>query len=370
VDSETIKNSFNYYEKITTHDSSLSSCIYGIVASRCGFKEKAYDYFRDTVNLDLIDAYGNTKDGLHMASIAGTILSVVSGFAGLKVNEYGLSLSSNLPDAWKEISFKIKYRGRTLQVNIGKDIKIEILEGDPLKVNLNGKTHILGIDKNKFKAFVFDLDGVLTDTSSKHYEAWNELSMSLGHELPAFFEDELRGISRIDSLEKILEYFGLKDKYSEREKIDLATKKNNIYIDKISNYSKENLFEGVLELLDLLKENGFKIALASASKSGEFLLKSMNIYNYFDAVVDPSSINNGKPAPDIFLNACEKINVNPEEAIGVEDAFSGIESIKAAGLLPIGFGKSKVLNNCEITVRSLNEIIEAINCYKKITKPE
>ena len=365
VDSETIKNSFNYYEKITTHDSSLSSCIYGIVASRCGFKEKAYDYFNETVNLDLKDTHGNTKDGLHMASIAGTILSVVSGFAGLKVNEYGIFLNPNLPDVWREISFKMRYKGRKLLIGVGESVEIEVLEGNPLKINVNGKKHIFGLDKNKFKAFVFDLDGVLTDTSSKHYEAWNELSVSLGYNLPASFEDELRGISRMDSLEKVLEYCGLKDKYSKSEKIALATKKNNIYIDKISNYSKENLFEGVLELLELLKENGFKIALASASKSGEFLLKAMNIYNYFDAVVDPSSINNGKPAPDIFLNACEKINVIPQEAIGVEDAFSGIESIKAAGLFPIGFGKSEVLSNCDITVKNLNEIIDAINCYKK-----
>lgn len=118
---EIIKNSYDYYEKITTHDSSLSSCVFSIMASKVGYHEKAYDYFIETARLDLDNTHGNTKDGLHMANMGGTWLAIVFGFAGLRLKEEGIYLNPYLPKAWKGYKFSIQYQGKHLKVNITKE---------------------------------------------------------------------------------------------------------------------------------------------------------------------------------------------------------------------------------------------------------
>ncbi len=140
---ETMKRSFDYYESITTHDSSLSPCIYGIMASRVGYKEKAYAYFGDSLKLDLENTHGNTKDGLHMANMAGTALSLIYGFAGLRVSERGLILRPWLPDAWTSIAFNIEYRGRIISVEIAENIKLELKRGEPLELQVKAQVHKL-----------------------------------------------------------------------------------------------------------------------------------------------------------------------------------------------------------------------------------
>jgi alpha,alpha-trehalose phosphorylase len=116
----TIKNSYNYYEKITTHDSSLSSCIFSIMAAKIGDSEKAYQYFRETVRMDLDNIQGNTKDGLHLANMGGAWLAIVFGFAGLRIKESGLYLSPILPKAWSGYECTLQYKGRLLHINITK----------------------------------------------------------------------------------------------------------------------------------------------------------------------------------------------------------------------------------------------------------
>lgn len=143
-DFETIKNSFRYYEKITTHDSSLSSCIFSIMASRIGLKQKAYDYFIETARLDLDNTHGNTKDGLHMANMGGTWLAIVFGFAGLRVKEDGLSLEPVLPDNWEGYTFSIQYKGR--KIRLERDASrtiVKLLEGDALSIKLFNQAHQL-----------------------------------------------------------------------------------------------------------------------------------------------------------------------------------------------------------------------------------
>ena len=206
----------------------------------------------------------------------------------------------------------------------------------------------------KYKGFVFDLDGVLTETSNAHFEAWRELATEMGFELPGHVIDEVRGISRLESLDIVLSYDHNPKEYSYDEKVLLATRKNDLYLDKIKAYSQADLSEGTIELLELLKSNRIRIALASASNNAPFLLDAMKIDHYFDAVVDPKSISNGKPAPDIFLKACEMLNLEPRECVGIEDAEAGIESIKSAGLYPIGIGK---LSNCEEVYPDLKSLL-------------
>lgn len=139
TDRETIVNSYNYYEKITTHDSSLSSTIYGIMAAKLGDHDKAYRYFLESLRMDIDDTHGNTMHGLHMANMAGNVLSMVYGFAGLRIKEEGLSLDPLHPIEWNSLAFNINYKNRWINVSIGDEISLELIEGEPIAIKICGK---------------------------------------------------------------------------------------------------------------------------------------------------------------------------------------------------------------------------------------
>ncbi|MBJ6361624.1 glycoside hydrolase family 65 protein [Paenibacillus sp. GCM10012307] len=137
---ETIRQSYDYYETITTHDSSLSSCIFSIMASKVGYSDKAYSYFNETARLDLDNTHGNTKDGLHLANMGGTWMAIVSGFAGMRLKESGLSLAPSIPASWEQYAFRLTFRGRLIAVQIANgEVALELLEGDRLELALYGK---------------------------------------------------------------------------------------------------------------------------------------------------------------------------------------------------------------------------------------
>lgn len=143
-DLETIKNSYDYYEEITTHDSSLSTCVFSIMASKLGYKQRAYDYFKETARLDLENTHGNTKDGLHMANMGGTWLAMVFGFAGLRLKEEGLSLSPFLPDEWQSFNFRLRYQGRLIHIFVKQNgVSYELLEGEGLAIKHNGEALLI-----------------------------------------------------------------------------------------------------------------------------------------------------------------------------------------------------------------------------------
>lgn len=145
---ETIQRSYDYYEGITTHDSSLSSCIFSIMASKIGNMDKAYEYFIETARLDLDNTHGNTKDGLHMANMGGTWMSIVYGFAGMRLKESGLSLSPAIPKDWEKYAFRLNFRGRLIGVNIEKDgVTLEIVEGESIEIKLYGEAVTLEAGK-------------------------------------------------------------------------------------------------------------------------------------------------------------------------------------------------------------------------------
>ncbi|WP_066067968.1 glycoside hydrolase family 65 protein [Neobacillus soli] len=144
----TIRNSFDYYEKITTHDSSLSSCVFSIMASKLGHKQKAYDYFIETARLDLDNTHGNTKDGLHMANMGGTWLAIVFGFAGLRIKESGISFHPVLPDKWEGYRFSIQCRGRKLQVEkTAEQTIIKLVRGEGLSISVFEQSYHLEKEK-------------------------------------------------------------------------------------------------------------------------------------------------------------------------------------------------------------------------------
>lgn len=206
------------------------------------------------------------------------------------------------------------------------------------------------------EAVIFDMDGVLTETSKQHYLAWKHLTKDLNFEITEKINEQVKGISRLESLDIVLSAGNMVDKYTATEKLQLADKKNLIYQSLIKEFTKDNLADGALLILKVLRENGIKIALASVSKNAEFLLEAMEIKDYFDVVVDPSEVVQGKPAPDIFIMAAQKLGVEPKNCIGIEDAFAGVEAIKRAGMKPIGIGNKEVLHNCDVVFDNLTKV--------------
>ena len=173
------------------------------------------------------------------------------------------------------------------------------------------------------KAVLFDLDGVITDTAKFHFLAWRDLGAELGVIVDEAFNEELKGVSRMDSLERILAFGGLADKYSTAEKEAFCTKKNDHYLELIQEMTPADILPGILPLLEELREAGLKAIVTSASKNAPGILELLQVKDYFDGIVDPASVAAGKPAPDIFLAGAALAGVKPAECIGVEDAASG-----------------------------------------------
>ena len=198
--------------------------------------------------------------------------------------------------------------------------------------------------KNKITTVIFDLDGVLVDTAKFHYLAWKRLAKELGCEFTMEDNERLKGVSRLRSLDILLEVGGV-DCLSETEKLAFAEKKNEWYVEFLSQLSEESLMPGVKKLLIRLKANGYKIALGSASKNALRILEKLNVVEYFDTIVDGNMVSKAKPDPEVFLRAASNLGVSPESCIVFEDAFSGVEAAKRAGMEVIGIGELKNLSN-------------------------
>lgn len=206
------------------------------------------------------------------------------------------------------------------------------------------------------KAVIFDLDGVLTSSSREHYLAWAELAQRLGRTLSPGIYDKVKGISRMESLELVLEDLGMSSSFSIKEKEELARQKNSIYVDMISRFDESNLAPGAVEIFEFLKQNDIKIALGSVSKNSCMLLKNMKISDYFDYIADPASVKNAKPAPDIFLAAANHFSLGSRNCIGIEDAPAGIAAIKTAGMFAVGIGDKELLKEADIVYENLSDV--------------
>lgn len=194
-----------------------------------------------------------------------------------------------------------------------------------------------------FKGVLFDLDGVLTDTAEYHYQAWQRLGKEIGITIDRAFNEELKGVSREDSLKLLLTHGGREKEFDSKQFAELTKQKNEYYVELIQQVSLDDVYPGILELLKQLKAQGIKIALASASKNGPFLLEKMVLMSFFDGIADPAEVEKGKPDPEIFQVAAQKVGLTAVECIGIEDAKAGIQAILASGALPIGVGRPEDL---------------------------
>ena len=208
------------------------------------------------------------------------------------------------------------------------------------------------MDKTMYKAVVFDLDGVLTDTAHYHYLAWRALAHSLGIPFDAAFNEKLKGIDRMGSLDLIL---ARSDKsYTTEEKLELADSKNRHYQELIKSMSPQDLLPGALAALKAVREAGMQIGLASVSKNAFTVLDRLGITACFDYVVDATRLARSKPDPEIFLTAAQYLGVDPSACIGVEDSVAGLQSIKSAGMYAIGIGDPAVLVQADRVIPGLD----------------
>ena len=193
------------------------------------------------------------------------------------------------------------------------------------------------------KGFIFDLDGVVTDSAKYHLAAWGELAKQLGITLPATANEALRGRSRMDSLAIILGYGDQQKQYTEVEKENLADEKNRRYLQLIANMTPADILPGISQLLTDAKARHLKLAIASASKNAPTILRQLKLFDQFDAIVDPASLHRGKPDPEIFIKAQNLLQLQADEVVSFEDASAGIAAINAAGQFSVGIGDAKAL---------------------------
>lgn len=207
---------------------------------------------------------------------------------------------------------------------------------------------------NNNKAFIFDLDGVIVDTAKYHFLAWQKLAQQLGIEFTPEHNEHLKGVSRVRSLEIILELG--KIQASDEEKEQWLIQKNEDYLSYLVTMDESEILPGVLPVLHFLKDNNQKIALGSASKNARPILEKTGILPLFDAIVDGNDVSNAKPDPEVFLQAAKKLGVSNENAIVFEDSVAGIQAANIAGMISVGIGDETILNEAKFNFKDFTFI--------------
>ena len=210
------------------------------------------------------------------------------------------------------------------------------------------------------KAVIFDLDGVIVSTDDCHYEAWKKMADEEGIYFDKTINNRLRGVSRMESLEIVLEK--AEKEYSDEEKFKLAERKNGFYKEFITKLTPNDILSGAMDTLKELKQNGIKVAIGSSSKNTPVILKQIGLSDYFDAVSDGNNITNSKPDPEVFLKAADMLGISYSECMIVEDADAGIEAGKRAGMKTVSVhgAKGADIDIDDLLIKSLFSIIKNI----------
>jgi beta-phosphoglucomutase len=206
----------------------------------------------------------------------------------------------------------------------------------------------------QIKACLFDLDGVIVDTAKYHYIAWRELAKELGFEFTEADNERLKGVSRMTSLNILLEIGGIS--LSEEEKLQLAEKKNDNYRTYILKMQPDEILEGAKEFLQELQTKGIKIALGSASKNAMTILDRLELTHLFEAIIDGTKVSEAKPNPEVFLKGAEALGVLPEECVVFEDAEAGVEAALAGQMKCVGIGSPDVLGKANMVIDGLHQM--------------
>jgi alpha,alpha-trehalose phosphorylase len=373
------RRSFDYYEAITVHDSTLSASTFAVLAAEVDHVDKAQRYFNETLRVDLDDLHANTGHGAHMAAMAGSWLALAWGFGGLRVKHDSahrgqLAFDPVLPPAWQGYRFGIVWQGRRLGISVDAgNVRYVLAAGASLSIFHAGERLTLEPDvplsrplrahaaasgartrvafPQPFKALIFDLDGVLADTAHLHQAAWKRLAGELGLPWDERIGEKLKGVDRAASLEIVLG--AAAGRYTNAQKQEFADRKNGYYRSAIETFSAKDLLPGAYRTLLAARAAGLKIALASASRSAKQLVERMGIAELFDQVVDAAVVGRAKPDPEIFQRAAAALGVDPAACLGIEDAQAGIAAIKSAGMAALGVGDVQVLKEADAVLPDL-----------------
>lgn len=204
------------------------------------------------------------------------------------------------------------------------------------------------------KAFIFDLDGVIVDTAKFHYLAWKNLAESLDIPFSKEKNEQLKGVSRVNSLEKILKWGG--KTLSEPEFNELMASKNEEYLAYVNQMTEKDILPGVMQILNHIKSKNYPLALGSASKNARTILSKVGLEDYFQEVVDGNEVSKAKPDPEVFLKACELLGVSAEEAIVFEDSQAGIRAANSAKMTSVGIGDEISLQQADFNFVNFLEI--------------
>lgn len=204
------------------------------------------------------------------------------------------------------------------------------------------------------KACIFDLDGVIVDTARYHFIAWKALADELGFEFTEKDNERLKGVSRMTSLDILLEIGGLD--FPKEKKEELAKRKNEHYRSFILKMTPDEILPGAMEFIRELKNNNIKTAIGSASKNAMTILDRLELTSWFDVVIDGTKVSKAKPDPEVFLKGAEALNLSPGECVVFEDAEAGVEAALAGGMKCVGVGTPEVLGKANIVVAGLHEM--------------
>ncbi len=340
---KSLQANWEYYAPRTdiTYGSSLGPAIHAILASDLNKTAETYEAFMQAALVDLEDVRGNAHEGIHAACAGGVWQAVIFGFGGIQMDDKPIA-HPHLPPTWTRLKFKFLWRGQWHEFDLHS--AQETRQGEiPL--------HSTSPDSN-IRGFIFDLDGVLTDTAEYHYLAWQRLADEEGLPFNREANEALRGVSRRESL---LHIVGDKE-YTEEQLQEMMDRKNGYYVESIQNISPKDLLPGVLTLLDELRQAGIKIAIGSASKNAHTVVEKLGIGDKIDAIADGYSVQRPKPAPDLFLYAAQQLGLEPKQSVVVEDAEAGIEAALAGGMWTVGLGPTTRVGAAHIVLPSLDGV--------------
>jgi beta-phosphoglucomutase len=207
---------------------------------------------------------------------------------------------------------------------------------------------------SNIRACIFDLDGVIVDTAVYHYKAWKRLANELGFDFTEEDNEKLKGVSRTRSLELILQWGGVTKTDAEKE--ELATRKNNWYVEMISHMTPDEVLPGAEVFLQACIDAGIKTALGSASKNSMMILEKTGITHFFNVVIDGNKVSKPKPDPEVFLKGAEELGIPPVNCVVFEDAIAGVEAAIAGGMKVVGIGSPQVLGKANLVLSGLNEM--------------
>ncbi len=207
---------------------------------------------------------------------------------------------------------------------------------------------------NNQKTFIFDLDGVIVDTAKFHFLAWRKLANDLGFDFTEEQNEQLKGVSRVESLKKILKWGNME--LSEEDFNKQMALKNKNYLSYVDKMDRAEILPGVEKVLDYLIEHNIPFALGSASKNARTILKKIDQYDKFDAIVDGTDVSKAKPDPEVFLIAAEKLNAEPHNCVVFEDSVAGVQAANIGEMISIGIGDEKVLSEADYIFADFTEI--------------